>query len=214
MTVILYEGFEVLDVFGPVELFGHVPGWTVELAGVSADHPVRSAQGARVQTDVGVGDLRDRSGGVDVVLVPGGPGNRALIDDPGFLGDIAAVCMGAAVVTSVCTGSAVLAAAGILDGRRATSNKKSWDWATSHGRSVDWVPQARWVVDDGAGTPVWTSSGVAAGMDMAHALVAALAGPTVADGIADDIELELHRDPSWDPFAAVHGVFSNGDRDQ
>lgn len=206
VTVILYEGFEILDAFGPVELFGHVPGWTVEFAGVSAKHLVRSAQGAQVQTDVSFTDLRDRQGGIDVVMVPGGFANRTLIHDSVFLGDIAAICQCASVVTSVCTGSAVLAAAGVLDGRRATSNKKAWAWITSQREQVDWVPQARWVVDDDAEIPVWTSSGVAAGMDMAHALVTALAGASIAEEIADNIELEVHRDPTWDPFAAVHGA--------
>lgn len=206
VTVILYEGFEILDAFGPVELFGHVPGWTVEFAGVSANRLVRSVQGAQVQTDVSFTDLLDRQGGIDVVMVPGGFGNRTLVHDSGFLDDIAAICQRASVITSVCTGAAVLAAARVLDGQRATSNKKAWAWVTSQREQVDWVPQARWVVDHASGRPVWTSSGVAAGMDMAHALIAALAGASIADEIADNIELEVHRDPAWDPFAAVHGT--------
>jgi transcriptional regulator GlxA family with amidase domain len=208
VTVLLYEGFEVLDVFGPVEILAHVPGWTVEYAGVSvqAGDPVRSAQGAQVQADLGITALRRRPEGTDVLLVPGGIGSRALVTDSGVLADIAGICRHATVVASVCTGSALLAAAGVLDGRRATSNKKSWDWVTSQGRRVDWVPQARWVVDDSTDVPVWTSSGVAAGMDMAHALVAALAGASIADEIADNIEVEVHRDPAWDPFSAMHGL--------
>ncbi|MGJ0182456.1 DJ-1/PfpI family protein [Corynebacterium glyciniphilum] len=205
VTVLLYDDFEVLDVFGPVEFFAHVPGWSVQYAGPTTRDTVRSAQGAEVTTDVSYSDLRDRVGGTDIVLVPGGPGSRTLISDAGFLSDVATICRRASVVTSVCTGSAVLAAAGVLDGRRATSNKKSWSWATSQGRRVTWVPQARWVVDDSARVPIWTSSGVAAGMDMAHALVTELTGPSVADDIADNIELEVHRDSRWDPFASVHG---------
>lgn len=206
VTVLLYDDFEVLDVFGPVELFAHVPGWSVQYAGPTTRDTVRSAQGAEVTSDVSYSDLRDRVGGTDIVLVPGGPGSRTLISDAGFLSDVATICRRASVVTSVCTGSAVLAAAGVLDGRRATSNKKAWAWITSQREQVDWVPQARWVVDHASGRPVWTSSGVAAGMDMAHALVAVLAGATIADEIADNIELEVHRDPAWDPFATVHGV--------
>jgi putative intracellular protease/amidase len=215
VTVLLYEGFEVLDVFGPVEILSHVPGWTVVYAGVAAQagDPVRSAQGAQVQADLGLADLCRAPDGPDILLVPGGIGTRTLVGDAGTLADIAGICRRATVVTSVCTGSAVLAAAGVLEGRRATSNKKSWAWATSQGKRVDWIPQARWVLDTGtptgndrAGAPVWTSSGVAAGMDMTHALVTALAGPTVADRITDDIELDVHRDPGWDPFAAMHGA--------
>lgn len=206
VTVILYEGFEVLDVFGPIELFSHAPGWTVEYAGPRTGQPVGSAQGAEVTAQTGYTDVRDRPGGPDIVLVPGGNGSRRLAGDREFLTVLAEICHRATVITSVCTGSALLAAAGVLDGCRATSNKKAWDWVTSQSDQVAWVPQARWVVDEGNGTPIWTSSGVAAGMDMAHALISELAGHEDADRIAENIELAVHRDPGWDPFSAIHGV--------
>jgi putative intracellular protease/amidase len=136
------------------------------------------------------------------VLVPGGAGTRPLAVDPGFLGWLAAWAGGARVVTSVCTGSALLAAAGLLDGYRATSNKRAFGWATSHGSSVDWVPQARWVEDRDR----WTSSGVAAGMDMTAALLAHLFDQDVADLATTAAELDVHHDPTWDPFARVHGL--------
>jgi transcriptional regulator GlxA family with amidase domain len=105
------------------------------------------------------------------------------------------------LVSSVCTGSGLLAAAGLLDGYRATSNKRAFQWATEQGPLVDWVTTARWVEDRDR----WTSSGVAAGMDMALALVAHFLGEPFARKVADGIELEWHRDPSWDPFAALNG---------
>lgn len=74
------------------------------------------------------------------------------------------------LVTSVCTGSAVLAAAGLLDGYRATTNNRAYQWATSHGSSAEWMARARWVEDRNR----WTSSGTAAGMDMTANLVAYL----------------------------------------
>ena len=75
-------------------------------------------------------------------------------------------------MTSVCTGAGLLARAGILDGRRATSNKRSLDWVISQGPKVEWVPQARWVEDG----KFATSSGVSAGIDMALAIIASICG--------------------------------------
>jgi transcriptional regulator GlxA family with amidase domain len=103
---------------------------------------------------------------------------------------------------SVCTGSGLLAAAGLLDGHRATSNKRSFAWACQQGPAVEWVAKARWVEDRNR----WTSSGVAAGMDMALALIARLHGDGTATAIANGVELEWHRDPGWDPFATLNGL--------
>ena len=96
----------------------------------------------------------------------------------------------------------MLAAAGLLDGYRATSNKAAFSWATTQGESVDWVPEARWVED----RTRWTSSGVAAGRDMTAALMRALSGDEVAEAAAVHIELELHEDSTWDPFARLYGL--------
>jgi transcriptional regulator GlxA family with amidase domain len=106
------------------------------------------------------------------------------------------------VVTSVCTGSAVLAAAGLLDGYRATSNKAAFAWVREQSGKVDWIAQARWVQDRDR----WTSSGVAAGMDMAAALLADLFGQDVAHSATTRAELEVHEDASWDPFAKIYGL--------
>lgn len=198
VAVVLFEGFEVLDVFGPVELLSRVPGWSVTFLGPATDQPVRSAQGADVVARSAFTDLDH----ADILLVPGGPGTRPLVRDLAFLRALCTLADRSSTVASVCTGSALLAAAGLLDGRRATSNKLAWAWASSQGHSVAWVPQARWVVDGN----FWTSSGVAAGMDMAHALITAINGVAVADRIAKDIELEVHRDPDLDPFSGIHGV--------
>jgi len=102
----------------------------------------------------------------------------------------------------VCTGSALLAAAGLLDGYRATSNKRAFGWVGEQGPRVEWVAQARWVQDRDR----WTSSGVAAGLDMALALIARLHGQQLAQDVADRIELERHQDAAWDPFAARNGL--------
>ena len=103
---------------------------------------------------------------------------------------------------TVCTGSALLAQAGLLDGRRATTNKMFFSWPESTWPAVRWVREARWVEDG----KLWTSSGVSAGIDMALAVVQRLADEKTAELLATATEYEWHRDPAWDPFARVHGL--------
>jgi transcriptional regulator GlxA family with amidase domain len=197
VTTVLFDGFEPLDVFGPLELFGSLPDqFRLVLAGPGG--PVASAHGYRVLTDFSYETVP--SGGI--VLVPGGRGTRPLVTDAAFLRWLATWAAGAELVTSVCTGSALLAAAGLLDGYRATSNKRAFAWARAQGPRVDWVPRARWVEDRDR----WTSSGVAAGMDMALALIGRLHGRDMALEIASRVELEWHEDDEWDPFAAEAGL--------
>jgi transcriptional regulator GlxA family with amidase domain len=194
VATVLFDQFELLDVFGPLEMFG-VLADRFELAMIGpAAGPVRSAQGPSVIADLAYAEARP----TDIVLVPGGIGTRQLVADKPFLEWLGEWAPGADLVASVCTGSGVLAAAGLLDGYRATSNKRSFAWAQAQGPRVEWVREARWVEDRDR----WTSSGVAAGMDMALALIAGLHGEDLASALADGVELEWHRDPSWDPFAA------------
>jgi len=198
VSVVLFEGFELLDVFGPVELFSMVPDQlAVAFIGPEAGL-VASSQGVQVSA----GTSYYSAATPDIVLVPGGQGTRPLVRDRDFLSWLGAWAAPASLVTSVCTGSAVLAAAGLLDGYRATSNKAAFGWAREQGKNVDWVAQARWVEDRDR----WTSSGIAAGMDMAAALLTTLFGADVARRAAIRAELEVHEDASWDPFAQVHGL--------
>lgn len=194
LSIILFDGFELLDVFGPAELCGVVPGFEVRYVAVDAGM-VTSSHGCRVVADQALAHLAEP----DVLMVPGGRGTRALVDDRVFLDLLTDRASRASIVSSVCTGSAVLAAAGLLDGYRATSNKRAFEWAMAFGGNVHWQPAARWVHDRDR----WTSSGVSAGMDMAVALIAHLFGDDAATEAAHFVEYEPHRDPSWDPFAAT-----------
>ncbi len=201
VTAVLFDGFELLDVFGPLEMLGVLPDqFAISLIGPEPG-PVRSAQGPEV---VAQHSYRDAPP-ADVVLVPGGIGTRRLVADRAFLEWLAQWAPTADLITSVCTGSGVLAAAGLLDGFRATSNKRAFAWACGQGPGVDWVPEARWVEDRDR----WTSSGVAAGMDMALALISRLHGDRLAAAVADGVEFAWHRDPAWDPFAAKNGLTSS-----
>jgi len=196
--VVLFPDFELLDVFGPLEMYGAAPEHFEISMVAQADGAVASRQGPRSLADHPFGATRQ----YDILLVPGGMGTRKEVDNPALLNWLRLQAAGAEYVTSVCTGSALLAKAGLLDGLRATTNKKSFRWATSQGPKVNWVMQARWV-EDGR---FFTSSGVSAGMDMALAVIAKLLGPETADDIATWTEYEWHRDAGWDPFAAVHGL--------
>jgi len=196
--VVLFPQFELLDVFGPMEMFGVLPEqFSIRMLGPSTD-PVASTQGPRTDIDHAYEDAPP----LDVLFVPGGAGTRVHAEDERLLGWLRRRAEQAEIVASVCTGAASLAMAGVLDGYRATSNKRAFQWVTEQGPNVEWVKEARWVQDRNR----WTSSGVAAGIDMTLALIASLHGEEVAQTIADRTEYDWHRDAAWDPFAAKNGL--------
>ena len=155
LGALLYEDFELLDLFGPLEMFGNMQG-AVTVRTV-ADRPglVRSAQGPRVHADHGLEDCPP----LDLLLVPGGIGTRTQVENARLVDWLRARSGELEVAMTVCTGSALLAAAG-----------------------------------------------VAAGIDMALAVVSRLAGQQTADFLATATEYDWHRDADWDPFARVHGL--------
>jgi len=196
--VVLFEDFELLDVFGPLEMFG-----------LAADHfeirlisehggVVASRQGPKSVCD----DSFESAPAIDVLLVPGGIGTRREIDNPVLLDWLQQRAQQAELVTSVCTGSALLAKAGVLDGVRATSNKLAFAWAASKSAKVQWQQQARWVEDG----KFFNSSGVSAGIDMALAVIAKLVSHQAAEQAANVAEYVWHREADWDPFAELHGL--------
>lgn len=198
VSVVLFDGFELLDAFGPVELFSMLPDrLRVRFVGPSLG-PVASSQGLQVLPTA----TFETAANPDIVLVPGGRGARKLVNDSAFLAVLRAWARPASLVTSVCTGAAVLAAAGLLDGYQATTNKAAFGWVSEQSQQVEWVARARWVEDRDR----WTSSGVAAGMDMAAALLAHLFGREARAAATSRAELEVHTDPAWDPFAKLHGL--------
>jgi transcriptional regulator GlxA family with amidase domain len=198
LGTLLFPGFELLDVFGPLELFGHLKSQLrLAIVGPSAG-PVKSAQGPETLAEFGLDDAP----ALDLLLVPGGIGTRTAVNETRLIEWIRSRAAAAELVMSVCTGAALLARAGALDGRRATTNKRAFAWVESQGPKVEWVRQARWVRDGN----VVTSAGVSAGMDMALAVIADLYGERASEELALVAEYEPHRDPTWDPFAARHGL--------
>jgi len=195
LGVVLFNDFELLDVYGPVEMFGNLKDQLDLVMVAEAAGEVRSFQGPKVVADHGFEDCPH----LDYLLLPGGMGTRKEVENPVMLGFLQGRSAQAEIVMTVCTGSGLLARAGLLDGKRATSNKKSFKWASSQGSKVKWVKEARWV-DDGNRV---TSSGVSAGIDMALAVIARLYGQETADRLAIYTEYEWHRDATWDPFAKL-----------
>ncbi len=138
----------------------------------------------------------------DLILIPGGMGARQEINNIRLIDWIVTAAGRAELTMSVCTGSALLAKSGVLDGRRATTNKMAFDWVSSQSTAVDWQKQARWVED---GT-FYTSSGVSAGVDMSLAVIARLHGKDQARKVATWSEYEWHEEAGRDPFAQIHGL--------
>jgi Transcriptional regulator containing an amidase domain and an AraC-type DNA-binding HTH domain len=194
--VMLFADFETLDVFGPVQMWGHMPNCRISF--VSADgRPARSSQGVTVEVDHSF----QTTPSFNVLMVPGGTGTRNLIDDAPTIQFLRACDRSTDWTTSVCTGAALLARAGLLTGRAATTNKRAFEWVRSLDEHVNWQGSARWVRDG----KFLTSSGVSAGTDMALALVELLRGRKVAEGVARTAEYMWNHDPTNDPFAVNVG---------
>lgn len=190
--VILYEGFEVLDTYGPVEMWGNVTEFDLFTV-AEKKGPVRSAQGVAT---VATYDFEDAPR-LDILLVPGGNGTMAQLRNEKMLTFLKRRHAESTWTTSVCTGSALLAKAGILDGLRATSNKAFFSIAKNQSTKVQWVDSARWVEDG----KVFTSSGVSAGTDMSLGLVGKIFGLDKARLLAKQLEYQWHEDKDADPFA-------------
>jgi transcriptional regulator GlxA family with amidase domain len=189
---IFYPDFELLDLYGPLEMFGSV-GPELEIVTVADQAgPVKSAQGPTAFADYGFDDCPP----LDLAVLPGGIGTLAELSNERLLEFLRKTGSSAQATMSVCSGSALLAKAGLLDGLQATSNKQFFNLATSQSDAVEWITEARWV---DAGRFV-TSSGVSAGMDMALAVIERIFGTERAEQIAILTEYEWHRDPAWDPF--------------
>ena len=198
LGVVVFPVFELLDVFGPLEMFG-VLSDRIEIAMIAErPGPVASFQGPEVVATHGFAG----SPPLDLLLVPGGFGTRVEATNAALLAFLGAQAARAEITMSVCSGSLLLAAAGLLDDRRATTNKMFFAEIAAAVPRVDWVRQARWV-EDGR---FFTSSGVSAGIDMALAVIAKLFGEKTSEDIALATEYDWHRDAAWDPFAGKHGL--------
>jgi len=198
VNIVLFEKFETLDVFGPVEILGCLPE-VFELNFISLEGGiVSSTQNVKVQTDLYNNKrLKD-----SILFVPGGMGTREKVNDENFINFIKDISAESKYIMSVCTGAALLAKADLLNGKKATTNKRAFQWVMDQGKHVDWIRKARWVSDGN----IFTSSGVSAGMDMALGFIEELMGKEKAIEISNRIEYGWNRDKNWDPFASMYGI--------
>jgi len=192
LGAILYEDFELLDLYGPLEMFGNLKPQVKIITVAENAGPVASFQGPQTLAEFDYHSCPS----LDLILLPGGFGTIQELQNPATLSFLKQRVPLAKISMSVCSGSWLLGKAGLLDGRRATSNKFYFKMATQQSDRVDWASEARWVEDG----PIFTSSGVSAGMDMSLAVIARLFGEDKATEIANYTEYVWNKNPDEDPF--------------
>ncbi|MSR13306.1 MAG: DJ-1/PfpI family protein [Gammaproteobacteria bacterium] len=193
LGAILYPDFELLDYYGPLEMFGSTGNGLKIVTIAQKAGPVPSVQGPCTVAEFDFA----HAPALDMILLPGGIGTMEQLGNTAMLEFLQAQAARTEIVMSVCSGSAILAKAGLLDGRRATSNKLFFNLATAQSSKVQWVEQARWVEDG----KFVTSSGVSAGTDMALGVIAKLYGRAHAEKVAVMTEYEWQSDSTRDPFS-------------
>ncbi len=193
-NIILFDGFETLDAFGPAEVIGRLSEhYRLDYYSLHGGL-ITSFQHVRVMT-LPFSEM-NTSG---VILIPGGMGTRKLVNEADWINAIKEISIQASYVLTVCTGSALLAKTGLLKGKRATTNKLAFDWVAGLDKEVLWQRKARWV-DDGK---YYTSSGISAGIDMALGFTSDLHGRDTAEEAARRMEYCWNDDPSNDPFTFI-----------
>ncbi|MEU3826820.1 helix-turn-helix domain-containing protein [Streptomyces sp. SID486] len=206
IVVMLFDGVDLLDVTGPPEVFAllrreteDATGYEVVLAAETMD-PVTTAAGVRVLPDVTFEEASRRA--IDTLLVPGSvevDEQRRVyaLTDPAVVGRVRTLAARARRVASVCVGAHLLAAAGLLDGRRATTH-----WSTAQQLAAD-HPEVEVDADpifirDGG---VWTGAGITACLDLSLALVAEDFGEAVALRVARQLVMYLKRPSGQSQFS-------------
>jgi cyclohexyl-isocyanide hydratase len=182
--MLIFPRLTQLDMTGPYEVLARLPDTKVELVARTLD-PVTTDRGMQIVPTV----TYDSCPPLDVVMVPGGPGQQDLMEDEAALSFLRKQAATAQYVTSVCTGSLVLGAAGLLNGKRATCH-----WAAlEHLKPLGAIPVSEKVVIDGN---IVTGAGVTSGIDFALTLAAILESEEVAREI--QLQIEYDPDPPFD----------------
>lgn len=185
ITFLFYEGMTTLDIIGPHEVLARLPNVTVQRVAKRAG-AVRAGFDLALTAEYALSQITQ----TDILVVPGGGEATSLSHEPDILNWIKAIHKTTQWTTSVCTGSLILGAAGILQGKQATTH-----WAVLDRLSV-WgaIPVSQRIVEDGK---IMTAAGVSAGIDMALLLAGKIAG----EQVAETIQLGIEYDPE-PPFNA------------
>lgn len=195
IIALFFPDFTALDAMGPLDVLGRLEGYEFHYASLSGG-PVSNASGLTIETEA-----LSAPGKSDILLIPGGFGTRKLSGDAPFLETLRKAMDASSLVMTVCTGSALAAAAGLLDGLRATGNKRAFDWTMSMGEKVLWQRDARWTRDG----KFYTAAGVSAGIDMALGFVADHFGRERALSIAEGMEYCWNEKPEAGWCFKEHG---------
>ena len=180
IACLVFEGITALDIIGPYEVLARLPGAEVRFVAQERG-PIRTDnQVLGIVADYAIGEV----GAADVLVVPGGFATRNLESDAGLLDWIKAIDTTSTWTTSVCTGSMLLAAAGLLEGKQATTHWASLERLREYGA----IPTPERVVEQGKYV---TAAGVSSGIDMALTLASHIAG----DDVAQAIQLSIEYDP-------------------
>lgn len=210
---LLFDGYAPLDFWGPFQiLIGASASYNIKLSIIAnSKAPISNLIRNNTQPPnnlISAGIMAthypDEAPPLDLLMIPGG-GRIVVNSDTEWMIDfVKSRYETTDYVASVCTGSLILAKSGVLDHRIATTNKADWNSVVPYGKNVTWVPNARWTQSEHG--KLWTSSGVAAGMDMTYALLSWMYGSQRINRTMNIIELSPHLDPNWDPYAVVHNV--------
>jgi putative intracellular protease/amidase len=182
----LFDGITALDIVGPYEVLQRLPEANVKFTAAKAGEIRTDNRFLALVADYSLTDVTS----ADVLVVPGGFATRELETDAAVLEWIRAIDATTTWTTSVCTGSMLLAAAGLLEGKEATSHWASLERLRDYGA----IPTGRRVVEQGK---IVTAAGVSSGIDMALTLTARVAG----DEFAQAVQLGIEYDPQ-PPFDA------------
>jgi len=185
IAILIFDKLTALDAVGPYEVLSRLPGAELVFVAQQAGAKRTDTGALALTADASLAEYTDP----DVLLIPGGEGNRPLLADETLLDWVRTADAGSTWTTSVCTGSLVLGAAGILEGKRATSHWAHLERLADYGAE----PISERVVIDGK---LVTAAGVSAGIDMALTLAAEIAGEQVAQAI--QLGIEYDPDPPFD----------------
>jgi len=178
--MLIFPGMTQLDMTGPYEVLARTPNSVVDLVARTLE-PVTSDRGMQILPTV----TYETCPVLDLIMVPGGPGQQKLMEDEATLGFLRRQAASATYITSVCTGSLVLGAAGLLKGKRATCH---WS-ALEHLKFLGATPVSERVVVDGN---IITGAGVTSGIEFGLTLAAILEG----EQAAREIQLQIEYDPA------------------
>jgi transcriptional regulator GlxA family with amidase domain len=204
IVIVLFEGFQLLDMAGPADVFATATlltgqdGYQVEVGAAKAG-AVPAHHGIEVVAQTALSEIH---GPIDTLMVVGGPTMMTQARDPELMEQVGRLSRVARRTTSVCSGAFVLAAAGLLDGRRATTHWLLTDRLSAGYPDVRVEPDAIYIRDG----DVWTSAGVSAGMDLALALVADDHGHELARKVACGLVVYLHRPGGQSQFSMPMSV--------